>query len=49
MGGFICDIPLLYVNPLFILCEIYILYELYCIVQYVLYYYDLFHILLSSD
>jgi hypothetical protein len=37
MGGFICNISLLYVNPLFILCEIYIIVGI-VLVQYILYY-----------
>jgi hypothetical protein len=48
MGGFICNLSLLYVNPLFVLCDIYIIARI-VLVKYVLYYYDLFHILLLSD
>jgi hypothetical protein len=48
MGGFIYNLSLLYVNPLFVLYEIYMIVWI-VLVKYVLYYYDLFHILLSSD
>jgi hypothetical protein len=48
MGGFIYNLSLLYVNPLFVLCEIYIIVWIVP-VYYVMYYNDLFHVLLSSD